>query len=172
MSTARRRHRPLAILASAVIAFLMAACCPSPVITEMASLQRLVAAIEQSPPTDHKAAERLVGARLSNESDRMGFYESQDLIVFNIPIERVTYFEPADDFEPASLTMEIRDVCLDRESIVRQYAPLAGDLMGSHLPGVTYSRMEPWGKLSFGFATRECLSEVHASVNRFHPIHP
>ncbi len=129
-----------------------------------------VDALVKQIPFSKKKVETLLKTSLS-ETDNTGndvfqFYESppvtlkDGVVIRNIDL-RIKRIGP----HPGFMVLEIKGQCITLDQIRRRYGPLeiTEAPRGRSLDEETsHSAMQPWGKLSFGFAERnpDCLASI------------
>jgi hypothetical protein len=140
----------------------------------LAAVDHIIEQVRALPHLDRAAVERIVGAKLDLKRSLQGFEILEARNVRAGPLElRAELRQSTGDARSSSgslLIMEVTSGCARREDVLARYGPLElTDVpRGRSLDEkISWSREEPWGKLSFGFAEkdRDCLRSVAFNVH-------
>ncbi|TRW16741.1 hypothetical protein [Glacieibacterium frigidum] len=140
---------------------------------QAASIEDLIDKVRAGPTIERGAIERLLGTRLSEGegTSAVDIYEASGVALPDGRVDIDLRAAKAGATTGGLLNLGISGACLKRGDVERKYGPLtlSGVPRGrSTEEPVSFSRDEPWGRLSFGFAqdNPDCVKTVTFDVEK------
>jgi hypothetical protein len=134
------------------------------------SLNTVVNSVRVSAKLDKAGVEQMLGVKLVGEagSDAFNFYSASGGQLDGMAVTAIDYREPkpgSDATAGSMLNLKVKGKCPKRSDLEARFGKLTltGYPRGKSLDEESsWSRIEPWGRLSFGFAERnpDCLSSI------------
>lgn len=160
-----------AIVAVAVAFAASSGCAREKHVQQAASIEDLIDKVRANPTIERDAIERLLGTRLNvgAGTSAVDIYEAAGVALPDGRVDVDLRAAKPGATTGGLLNLGVSGACLKRGDVERKYGPLtlSGVPRGrSPNEQMAFSRTEPWGRLSFGFAEADpdCLKTVTFDV--------